>query len=184
VLQDPHFDGHDHQERASISKTSTMLPSVLAITLLLSGCYYTSSINTDAAQRTNAALEKYEQGIGASSSYSSEPQIRLWSDKPQYAGLPDAKHLKEMHLISAVPPEYPYWLHVARVEANVLVCFVVGTDGRVEDARVIESSDARFDSSAHDAIQKFTWIPAQGAGGPEREMAVIPFYFRAPKKGS
>jgi TonB family protein len=164
---------------------SAGLPFALAVELALSACYYSSSINPDAAQRTNATLLKNELGTGSTpDTYPSEPQVRLWSDKPEYAGLPDAKHLKEMRLISAVAPDYPYWLHFAHVEANVSVCFVVGTDGRVEDARVIESSDARFDPSALDATWKFTWIPAQGAAGPEREMAVLTFNFRAPKKAN
>jgi len=154
------------------------------ITLLLGGCYYSSSINTDAARRTNASLEKNEHGIGVNPDYPHDAVIRLWGDKPEYAALANAKHVKEMRVISAVPPDYPFWLHLAHVEANVLVSFVVGTDGRVEDARVIESSDSRFDSSAIDAIRKFTWIPGEGSAGPEREMAIIPFYFRAPKKGN
>jgi len=105
-------------------------------------------------------------------------------DKPEYAVLANAKHVKEMRVISTVSPDYPYWLHLAHVEANVLVSFVVGIDGKVEDARIIESSDSRFNSSAIAAIRKFTWIPAEGAAGPEREMAIVPFYFRAPKKGT
>jgi TonB family protein len=83
-----------------------------------------------------------------------------------------------MRLISAVPPKYPYMLHF-HVEASVTVSFVVGKDGRVEDARVVESSDSRFDSSAIDAILKFTWIPAEDStGGPVREIANIPFHFK------
>jgi TonB family protein len=154
------------------------------ITLLLSGCYYSSSINSDAAQRTNASLERNERGISLNPDYPHDAVIRLWTDKPEYAALANAKHVKEMRVISAVPPVYPYWLHLAHVEANVLVSFVVGIDGRVEEARVIESSDSRFDSSAIDAIRKFTWIPAEGPAGPEREMTIIPFYFRAPKKSN
>jgi TonB family protein len=74
------------------------------------------------------------------------------------------------------------------VEATVVVSFVVGKDGRVEDARVVESSDSRFDSSAIDAILKFTWIPAEDStGSPEREMVNMPFHFKPtlrPQNGS
>jgi TonB family protein len=105
--------------------------------------------------------------------------IRLWRDKPEFVALADAPPpAKRMRLISAVAPKYPYMLHF-HVEATVVVSFVVGKDGRVEDARVVESSDSRFDSSAIDAILKFTWIPAEDSnGGPTREMAHMPFHFK------
>jgi TonB family protein len=66
---------------------------------------------------------------------------------------------------------------LAHVNAKVIVSFVVGVDGRVEDARVIESSDSRFDASALEAIRRFTFIPAEGVNGPTREIAMQPFNF-------
>jgi TonB family protein len=167
-----------------IGGSTGRLSSTLLVTLLLGGCYYSSHINPDAAQRTNASFERNEGGANLNPDYPHDAVIRLWSDKPEYAVLVNAKHVKEMRVISTVSPDYPYWLHLAHVEANVLVSFVVGIDGKVEDARIIESSDSRFNSSAIEAIRKFTWIAAEGAAGPEREMAIVPFYFRAPKKGT
>jgi TonB family protein len=92
-----------------------------------------------------------------------------------------AKHLKELRMLSAAAPHYPITLHLAHVEANVIVSIVVGVDGRVEDARVVESSDSRFDTYAVEAMMKFTFVPAEGAAGPERAMADQPFYFRVNK---
>jgi TonB family protein len=63
------------------------------------------------------------------------------------------------------------------VNAKVIVSIVVGVEGRVEDARIIESSDSRFDASALEAIRRFTFIPAEGVNGPTREIAMQPFYF-------
>ena len=68
-------------------------------------------------------------------------------------------------------------LHLGHVNAKVFVSFVVGVDGRVEDARIIESSDSRFDDSALNAIRRFTFIPAEGVNGPTREIAMQPFDF-------
>lgn len=47
----------------------------------------------------------------------------------------------------------------------------------MEDARVIESSDARFNASAIEAIRHFTFIPAEGVNGPTREIAMQPLSF-------
>lgn len=159
----------------------------MAPTMILSACY-TSSINTDAVQRTNAALQDADQGISSAPPFPPDQIIRLWHDKPEYVALANAPPpAKRMRLISAVPPNYPYMLHF-HVETTVIVSFVVGKDGRVEDARVIESSDSRFNSSAIDAILKFTWIPAEDStGGPAREMAHMPFHFKPtlkPQNGS
>jgi TonB family protein len=151
---------------------------------LLAGCALgllactVSSLNADATTRTNEALERWDQGIYKPGERSWVPeQARLWADRPQYTGLPDARPVKRMRLVSAVAPKYPALLQFARVAGTVRVSFVVGPDGRVEDARILESSDARFNEDSLDAIRQFTFLPAQGPDGPVREMAVVPFHF-------
>jgi TonB family protein len=161
-----------------LSRSTATLAIAIAATIILSACY-TSSLRTDAVQRTNSALQEQDQGIDSTPNLPKDQIMRLWRDKPEYVALTNAPPpAKRMRLISAVPPRYPYMLHF-HVEATVVVSFVVGKDGRVEDARVVESSDSRFDSSAIDAILKFTWIPAEDStGGPAREMANMPFHFK------
>jgi outer membrane biosynthesis protein TonB len=119
--------------------------SILAASWLLSACY-TSSINSDAAQRTNAALDRMDRGETFNLGVSDDQQRRLWADRPEYAALLSQPPVKRMRVISTAAPNYPYLLHAAHVAASVMVCFVVGTDGRVEDARIIESYDSRFDA--------------------------------------
>jgi TonB family protein len=80
-------------------------------------------------------------------------------------------------MISAVAPAYPTLLRLQHINARVIVSFVVGIDGHVEDARIVESSDARFNESAVAAMRGFTFIPAEGANGPVRELAMQPFNF-------
>lgn len=138
----------------------------------------TASLNPDVTTRTNDALARWDQGIYAPGESESVPeQKQLWADRPVYAGLPDARPVKRMRLVTAVSPKYPLLLQVAKVAGTVRVSFVVGRDGRVEDARVLESSDARFNQAALDAIRQFTFLPALGPDGPVREMAVVPFHF-------
>jgi TonB family protein len=47
----------------------------------------------------------------------------------------------------------------------------------VENARILESSDSRFNDSALEAIRRFTFIPAEGVNGPTREIAMQPLHF-------
>jgi TonB family protein len=161
-----------------LNRSTATLAITMATTINLSACY-TSSLNSDAVQRANAALQEKDQGIDSTPRLSNDQINRLWRDKQEYMALANAPPpAKRMRLTSAVPPEYPYMLHF-HVEATVVVSFVVGKDGHVEDARVVESSDSRFDSSAIDAILKFTWIPAEDStGAPTREMAHMPFHFK------
>jgi TonB family protein len=165
-----------------LSRSAAILAIPIAATTILGGCY-TSSLQTDAVQRTNLALRDADQGISSGPEFPQDQIVRLWRDKPEYVALAKAPPpAKRMRVISAFPPDYPYALHF-HVEATVTISFVVGNDGRVEDARVIESSDSRFDASAIAAIFKFTWIPAEDStGGPTREMAHIPFHFKPSQK--
>ena len=161
-----------------VASRLTFTLGIVIAAMILSACY-TSSFHPEAVQRTNSALQEQDLGIYSTTQLPSDQIIRLWREKPEYAALVDAPPpAKRMRLISAFPPKYPYLLHF-HVEATVVVSFVVGKDGRVEDAKVFESSDSRFDASAIDAISKFTWIPAEDStGNPVREMAHIPFHFR------
>jgi TonB family protein len=163
----------------------TALVSVAA--LLLSSCS-SSRLNPDTAQRINETLTNREQGIPTrydSSPEKKEQVKRLWRDKPEYAAIVDnEKHLNELRIISAAVPRYPYMLRRSHAEADVTVSYIVGLDGRIEDARILESSDSRFDAYALEAVRQFTFIPAEGPAGPERALVWEPFHFRVRKPGS
>src|SRR5579862_4409801 len=120
-----------------LSRATVTLAMAIVTTVILGACY-TSSLHTDAVQRTNSALQEQEQGIYSTPRLPKDQLIRLWRDRPEYVALANAPPpAKRIRLISAVPPKYPYMLHF-HVEATVVVSFVVGKDGRVEDARVVE----------------------------------------------
>jgi TonB family protein len=104
-------------------------------------------------------------------------QNQIWSDKPQYAALAGAKHLKEVRMTHSALAKCPRGLGPDEVDAKVDVSFVVGLDGRVEDARVIWSSDERFNPAALEAIRQDAFIPATGPIGAERAMYVRAYHF-------
>lgn len=62
------------------------------------------------------------------------------------------------------------------------MAFIVGTDGRVEEARILESSDSRFNDSTLEAVKRFTFLPAEGPNGPERDLMSMPINFLWSKK--
>ena len=159
-----------------VKPTALILLSAATLLLELNGCVTT--INTDAVERTNRTLETLDQTPGPPPPGRYHDQtLRLWQDQPQYAALVDARPVKRMRLISAVSPAYPPLLRLSHVNARVTVSFIVGPDGHVADARVIESSDARFNDSALAAIRAFTFIAPQGLNGPAYEIAAVPFNF-------
>jgi TonB family protein len=162
------------QGSSQLNRMKVTSPLVIAATLP-TGC--TTSVNSDAPQRANAVLAGLDQSGASAPSQHHDQILRLWRDRPEYVALADATPVKRMRMISAAAPTYPPLLRLGHVNGRVIVTFVVGVDGRVEDARIIESSDSRFNDSALDAIRRFTFIPAEEINGPTREMAWMPISF-------
>jgi TonB family protein len=129
-----------------------------------------------------AAYQKLGLPIGnsAAAAPSIAQQQNLWHDKPEYVTLASAQHLQSSSVVSSETPLYPRKLRATPVEATVKVSYVVGIKGKVDDARVLQSSDPRFDSAAIDAMRKFTFVPAKGANGPEQDMGIQLFNFKQP----
>jgi TonB family protein len=148
------------------------------------GC--ASTINENAAQRANEILANADKGVAAPyPAVDSEQEARLWRDKPEYAALAARRPAKRVRVVSVAAPDYPVFLALSQVHATVKVSFIVGVDGNVEDVRIFESSDSRFDASALEAMRQFKFLPAEGADGqPERYMNVQPFNFARPKKSN
>ena len=171
----------------SRSKGITSFRFILAVVVLgvLIGCVTSYVGNPEIVQQNNAKLAKRDQGVPdpQRTSQEDEDQLRrLWRDKPEYVALVGAKHSKTIRIVSIAAPRYPYWEAWAKKRAEVSVAFIVGVDGKVEDARVYESSDSRFDQPALDAMRQFIFIPAEGPSGPERSIEVQPFHFAVPSK--
>jgi TonB family protein len=144
--------------------------------MLLGGCA-TTGTETDFTRRANAELARLDRE-GASPPSRDHDQIQgLWRDRPEYVALVDATPVKHMRVISAPSPVCPPVLRLEHVNGRVIVSFVVGIGGRVEDARVVETSDTRFNDSALDAVRRFTFTPAKGVNGPIREIASLPMNF-------
>jgi TonB family protein len=158
-------------------RASYLLAVGAAFIGLTSGCTSDSKFANEWPAATNAKLAASEQQGHTGQSRYHEKLLRLWQDKPEYLALIDNQPPKRMRVISAVTPEYPFALQAWHVNGQVVVSFIVGTDGHTEDARVVESTDSRFDESALAAIKGFLFVPASGSDGPTRSMATVPFNY-------
>lgn len=80
--------------------------------------------------------------------------------------------------VSQVAPTYPAELRKAKVEGVVTLVFLLSEEGRVEDARIENSSRPEFEKPALEAIRKWRFRPGMKEGQPVRTYIRIPMRFR------
>lgn len=82
-------------------------------------------------------------------------------------------------LIRYVPPSYPALARQAGIEGTVLLRVVVGTDGKVESATVIQSDvTPAMEKAAMAAARKFLFKPAKQRTVPVRASMAVPIRFK------
>jgi len=77
-------------------------------------------------------------------------------------------------------PVYPAALRKAKIKGNVVVEFIVGTDGYVHQATVVEATDRRFNQAALDAISSWRFNPPLQSGRPTSIRAQQELAFSVP----
>ncbi|HYR08714.1 MAG TPA: energy transducer TonB [Longimicrobium sp.] len=80
---------------------------------------------------------------------------------------------------AALQQAYPPALRDAGVGGTVQVSFVVGTDGRVADVRLVEASDSAFSAPTVQAVSVLHFSPAQVGGRPVPVRVDQPITWRA-----
>ena len=70
------------------------------------------------------------------------------------------------HAIRAPDPDYPDSARRAKIQGTVVVRCVVGSDGRVQDARIETSLSKDLDASALTAVRQWQFDPATKDGKP------------------
>ncbi len=82
-------------------------------------------------------------------------------------------------LIKYIPPSYPALARQAGIEGTVLLRVVVGTDGKVESASVIQSDvTPAMEKAAIAAARKFLFKPAKQRTVPVRASMAVPIRFK------
>lgn len=84
----------------------------------------------------------------------------------QEADAPKNVLTKAPTLVQQVEPVFPPELMDAGVGGTVTLEIDIGTDGKVLDARVIQSAGEAFDASALTAVKQFLFTPAEVDGQP------------------
>lgn len=100
--------------------------------------------------------------MGADSSY----LVKRWTGKT----VPILK--------SKVEPRYTKLAYQRRIQGNVLLGLVVGTDGIAKNLSVVRSLDDGLDASAMDAVKQWRFEPAKELGKPIEAPAQVSVAFR------
>ncbi len=83
--------------------------------------------------------------------------------------------------IKRVRPKYPEAARAAGMEGLVVVRVRIGTDGRVEETKMLKSIPI-FDVAAMEAARQFEFKPGKVNGKPVKVWVAIPFNFRLKEK--
>lgn len=84
---------------------------------------------------------------------------------PPTGPVPVGGRIKEPSKLRYVPPVYPAIAQQARIEGTVMIEAVIGVDGRVKEARVLESK-AFLDEAALTAVRQWLFTPTTLNGVP------------------
>ena len=109
----------------------------------------------DIDQAIASALPSYDVGDGAGFVASSE--------KPQ--------------LVRFVPPDYPEMARMSQIEGTVIVKVLVGPDGNVKDAQIIQGVHPMLNKSALAAARKAKFLPGKQRDIPVKAWMAIPYNF-------
>lgn len=74
-------------------------------------------------------------------------------------------------------PHYPINLRREGVAGQVMLTFVVGRDGRVIDARVLDATHPDFAREAEQAVRKWRFEPGKRHGAPVQFRMTVPIVF-------
>jgi len=80
-------------------------------------------------------------------------------------------------IVSYVPPEYSEFAREAGLEGQVLVDVLVGTDGRVKQARISRSVHQVLDAAALVAARRATFTPGKQRNIPVEVWVTLPYNF-------
>jgi protein TonB len=81
-------------------------------------------------------------------------------------------------ILTWAKPEYPEMARRAQLEGTVLVKVLVGPDGSVKDAIVIQSVNPLLNKAAIDAAKRCKFIPGKQRNIPVKAWMALPFSFK------
>jgi TonB family protein len=83
-------------------------------------------------------------------------------------------------LTQTLPPKYPREMLVAGIPGEVIVSFVVGSDGEVQDAKAVKSTRSEFEPAAEEAVLGWQFEPGIKNLRPVNTRLEVPMKFSLP----
>ncbi|MDB6147516.1 MAG: TonB family protein [Spartobacteria bacterium] len=139
---------------------------------LLVGC------STPASER--AYVEKAAVPIVTGTPSTAELQQRAKTEEVldiKHATPAKGSSLQAAQLASVVKPKYPAAAQAARKEGTVTVAIIIGADGSVRDAKLVNATDPIFIESAIEAVKQWKFHPALVDGKPVNISSSVPVVF-------
>ncbi len=85
----------------------------------------------------------------------------------------------EMKLLRSAPPDYPDEARRRKVEGSVDLAFIVGSDGKVRDVQIVQSTPPGvFDAEAVSAVRRWRYDPRREDGVPVDHPAKVRLAFQ------
>jgi len=81
-------------------------------------------------------------------------------------------------IIEKVSPKYPEEAKKEGVTGKVIVEALLGTDGRVMEAKVVNDADSRLAQAAVDAVKQWKFKPAEKNGKPVKVKTTVTLNFQ------
>ncbi|MDQ8204279.1 M56 family metallopeptidase [Pelagicoccus sp. SDUM812003] len=85
---------------------------------------------------------------------------------------------KKPHAVVMAKPQYPQKLHESKTPGDVVVEFVLDTNGIPRNVRAIKSSQREFEQPSIDCVTDSTWAPGEISGEPVSVLVRIPIIFK------
>jgi protein TonB len=79
--------------------------------------------------------------------------------------------------VARISPVYPFEMRRSGIKGEVLVEFIVDTQGNVRDAFAVRSSNPGFEQAAIDAVIKWRFKPGRKGGAPQNTRVRQPLSF-------
>jgi len=149
----------------------------LALVLLSPATFFTTSCSLEKSfvERSNEKLDRAEK---REKSEINTPQpidekiAKIWEADPRYRIVVHQRARKLPRVLSSPPLTYPIDPRVSGQTAAVIVTIMVNETGKVEEAKLVMSSNKRFDSHSLDLAKEIRFTPT----GP----APAIYFFRVP----
>lgn len=75
------------------------------------------------------------------------------------------------------PPYYPYELRQVGLRGEVVIGFVVDTEGNTREVQVLKANDPRFGAAAAESVSQWKFVPGRKAGQLVNVRMSVPIVF-------